>query len=123
MNKTLLRKYARTIVRVGANVQKGQPVVVTAAVDQHPFVQYLVEEAYRAGASRVDVEWRCQPLTKLHYRHQSMTSLSRVTAAEEAKLQQWVDELPCQIHITSEDPDGLRGVNRGGRRCVACVGT
>ena len=32
MKKSLLKSYAKLIVRVGANVQKGQPVVVNASV-------------------------------------------------------------------------------------------
>lgn len=33
MKKTVLKKYARQIVRVGANVQKGQEVILMAGLD------------------------------------------------------------------------------------------
>ena len=38
MKKTVLREYAKLIVRCGANVQKGQEVVVFAGLDQPEFV-------------------------------------------------------------------------------------
>lgn len=112
MKKTLMRKYARLIARMGANVQKGQPVLLSAAVDQSEFVAILVDECYKAGASRVDMEWSCQALTRLDYRHRTLKSLSTVPAWKEAKLKQMTEELPCRIVLLSEDPDGLKGVNQ-----------
>lgn len=111
MKKTTLRKYAKLIVRVGANVQKGQPVLLYVSVDQHEFAAMVAEECYRAGASRVDMEWSYQPITKLAYRHQTLRTLSKVPAWKEEKLKLMAQEYPCRIHIVSEDPDGLRGIN------------
>jgi aminopeptidase len=50
--------YARLVVRVGVGVRPGQHVLVDAQIDHAPFVRVLVEEAYRAGAQHVDVEYR-----------------------------------------------------------------
>lgn len=112
IDNKLLRKYATLIVRTGANVQQGQGVVIHGAVEQHEFIECLTEEAYKAGAKWVTVEWGSQKLTKLHYQHQTLESLSEVPQWREEKMQYWVDENPCRIHILSEDPDGLNGVDR-----------
>ena len=61
MKKTVLREYARLIVRSGVNVQKGQEVLIYADLDQPEFVQMVVEEAYKAKAKKVTVEWNYQP--------------------------------------------------------------
>src|SRR5436190_14739053 len=50
--------YARLVVRVGVDVRPGQDVLVDAYIDHAPFVRALAEEAYRAGARHVDVEYR-----------------------------------------------------------------
>src|SRR3954462_14323322 len=50
--------YARLVVRVGVAVRPGQDVLVDAQIAHAPFVRAVVEEAYRAGAHRVDVEYR-----------------------------------------------------------------
>ena len=65
MKKIVLREYARLIVKSGLNVQKGQEVIIRAGLDQPEFVTMVVEEAYKAKASRVTVEWEYQPLQKL----------------------------------------------------------
>jgi aminopeptidase len=50
--------YARLVVRVGVDVRPGQDVLLDAQIDHAPFVRALAEEAYRAGARHVDVEYR-----------------------------------------------------------------
>ncbi len=111
MKKTVLREYARLIVRCGVNVQKGQEVTVYADLDQPEFVAMVVEEAYKAKAKKVTVEWSFQPLQKIHVRYQSVTTLGTVTEWQKAKQEHICNVLPARIHIISEDPDGLKGMN------------
>ena len=112
MNKTRLRKYAHLIAFCGANVQKGQEVIINAELDQPEFVKMVVEECYKAGAKKVSVDWSYQPLTKLNVRYCSEKVLGSL---EDWQLQKWnhqADVLPCKIYLMSEDPDGLAGVNQ-----------
>ncbi len=111
MKKTTIRKYARLIARVGANIKKGQPVTLFAEADQYEFVTILVDECYKAGASKVTIEWSYDPITKLTYRHCSLKTLSKVEKWQEEKLKHTVETLPCSIYIESSDPDGLKGIN------------
>lgn len=112
MKKSILRAYARLIAESGVNVQKGQEVFITAELDQPEFVAMVVEECYRRKAKKVVVDWNYQPLTRLHVRHQSLTTMSTLDNYEEARWQHYVDTIPCRIYLLSEDPDGLRGVNQ-----------
>lgn len=111
MKKTVMRSYAKLIVRVGANVQKGQEVRVFASLDQPAFIKMLAEECYKAGASRVTVDWNYPELTKLSARYMKLRDLSETREWEKARMQDMVDHLPVRIFIESEDPDGLRGIN------------
>ena len=111
MKKTVLREYARLIVKKGVNVQKGQEVLIYADLDQPEFVAMVVEEAYKAKARKVSVEWNYQPLTKLHVRYRSVTTMGTVEDWEKARQQHYVDVVPARIHLISEDPDGLKGIN------------
>ena len=111
MKKARLRAYAKLIVKCGVNVQKGQEVTIYADLDQPEFVKMVVEEAYHLKAKKVTVEWSYQPLEKLHVRHQSVTTLGTVTEWQKAKQEHLCQVLPARIHLISEDPDGLRGIN------------
>ena len=111
MKKTVLREYARLIVRCGVNVQKGQEVVIYADLDQPEFVKLVVEEAYKAKAKKVTVEWNYQPLQKIHVRYQSVKTMGTVEEWVKARHEHYCDVIPVLIHLISEDPDGLKGIN------------
>lgn len=112
MKKTVMQKYAKLIARKGINVKKGQEVIVSASLDQPEFVKMVVEECYRAGASKVTVEWSFQPITKLHYRYRSLKTLSTFDKWEIEKLEHKCETLPATIFIESDDPDGLKGIDQ-----------
>ncbi len=111
MKKTVLREYAKLIVRCGANVQKGQDVLIYAGLDQPEFVKLVVEEAYKAKARKVIVEWSYDALAKIHVRYQSVKTLSEVPQWQKERQQYFCDTLPVRIHLVSEDPDGMKGMN------------
>ena len=111
MKKTVLREYARLIVRMGLNVQKGQDVLVYADLDQPEFVKLVVEECYKAKAREVTVLWDYQPLQKVHAKYKSVKTLGDVPKWQQERQQHWCDTLPCRLHLISEDPDGLKGID------------
>jgi aminopeptidase len=55
-----LEKYARLAVEVGANVQPGQTVFVSAFVEHAPLARALARASYGAGARYVDVRYADQ---------------------------------------------------------------
>ena len=112
MKKTVLRKYAQLIAKVGANVQKGQEVVIRAGLDQPEFVQMVAEECYKLKAKTVVVDWEYTPLTKLAVRYQSLSTLSTMPEYMKARYQYRMENLPCMIYLLSDDPDGMKGVNQ-----------
>ena len=111
MKKSVVREYAKLIVRCGVNIQKGQEVIIYADLDQPEFVKMVVEEAYKAKASKVVVEWSYQPLEKIHVRYQSVKTLGTVLEWQKAKQEHLCEVIPARIHLISEDPDGLKGMN------------
>ena len=111
ISENRLRKYAELIVRTGANVRPGQVVSLTIGVEQHEFAALLMEECYKAGARKVNVDWTYDVQQRLNYLYAPQEVLSRVLPWEEAKLKQMVEDLPCRIFITSEDPDAMNGVD------------
>ncbi len=112
MKKSVLKKYAELIVKVGINLKKEQEVIVQAELDCPEFVETVVNECYKAGASNVMVEWSHQPISKIHAKNRKLSVMSRVQEWEKAKLQHRVDTLPAMIYLISEDPDGMKGIDR-----------
>ena len=111
ISKEKLSEYARLIVRTGANVQPGQVVQLSIAVEQHEFAAMITEEAYLAGAKKVNLNWLSDGQNRLHYRYAEEAVLSETLPWEKEKLRQMTEDLPVRIFIESEDPDALAGLD------------
>lgn len=112
MNKKRLQKYANLIARVGVNVRRGQEVIIRAELDQPEFVKMVVDECYKAGASKVQVDWTYQPLTRSDVRYCKRGVLGALDDWQIKKWEHQAEVLPCKIYLLSEDPDGLSGINQ-----------
>ena len=64
-----LYAFADLVVRVGLNLQRGQQLIVRAAVETAPFTRQVVETAYRAGAPFVNVLWNDDAVTLARFQH------------------------------------------------------
>ena len=121
MNKQRLRKYAKLIARVGANVKRGQEVIISAGLDQPEFIKMLFDECYRAGAKKVSVDWSYLPLTASSVKYCKEEVLGELDSWQLEKWEHQVRVLPCKIYILSDDPDGLSGIDQGKySRAMAC---
>jgi len=112
MKKRTLKKYADLIVKVGANVQKGQEVIINADLEIAYFVEYVVESAYKAGAKEVTIKWSDDNLRKLHYKYQKTETLGTFKDWEIERLKYRTNVQPVMIRLESSDPDGLKGIDQ-----------
>lgn len=112
MKKRILKEYAKLIVNVGANVQKGQEVNIVAELEQADFVVMLVEAAYKRKAKRVTIDWVDDRLTLLNNKYQKVETLGEVLDWQKAKFEHQVKVLPVKIYIESSDPDGEKGIDQ-----------
>lgn len=112
MKKTALRAYARLLATVGLHVRPAQQVLISAELDQPEFVRMVVEECYRAGASKVSVDFSYQPLTRADVRYCDPQTLAQVPDWQVARWEWQAQTLPCKLYLLSEDPDGLRGIDQ-----------
>ena len=113
MQKTRLRKYAKLIARMGANVQKGQDVYLYASIEQPQFIEMVVEELYKLGARKVHIKWQCSEMEKYHVKYQTLETLSTVDSYEEEDLKFLRDNLAARVFVGSSNPDALKGVDVG----------
>lgn len=89
MDKNMLSEYAKLMVKVGANVQKGQKVRLYAEVDQYELATLVAKECYNAGASYVEMFWSCGTVERLHYENASVETLGTVLSWEEERQKRW----------------------------------
>ncbi len=109
---TLMDRYAELIVRVGANVQPGQEVWVTGDVAHLPVVRAVVQRAWAAGASRVDVDFADGPIRRAGIDSAPMESLTSVPPWRMDRLRHYGEVGGATIRLTGEpDPHVFDGVD------------
>ncbi|CAI6019353.1 aminopeptidase [Cohnella sp. JJ-181] len=106
-----LSKYAELIVKIGANVQKGQDVYVSSQIEGAALARLVVEHAYRAGAANVIVDWADDTLTRLKYDHAEAQAFTQFPEWEKQRRNEVVERNGCFIFLNSSNPDLLSGVD------------
>ena len=107
-----LRQYAEVAVRMGVNVQPGQLLVIKGPVDCAPFIRLCVEEGYKAGAGEVIVDWQDELVSRSHYEFGNTETLCRVPKWLIDRQQEFVDRGYCVLHIDSEIPGVMEGIDQ-----------
>ena len=107
-----LKKYAELIVKVGVNVQKGQPVVLYISVTQQELAHLIVEEAYEAGASEVMIEWKATFSEREFLKHASEERLENVPEYIVKKGNYIAGKKAARISVMSADPGAYSGIDQ-----------
>jgi len=105
----LIQKYAELIVKIGANVQKDQRVVVRTSTETIELARAITKEAYLVGAKQVHVDFADSYVSKYTYEHASVETLEDIQSFTIDRAKFYVDEGACFISITSPIP----GLNAG----------
>ncbi|MBP1903924.1 aminopeptidase [Paenibacillus turicensis] len=106
-----LHKYAELAVKVGANVQKGQTLIINTSLDAAELVRLIVKQAYEQGAYHVKVNWSDDTVTRLRYDMAAEESFLDEPKWYAGEMLELVQKGAAVLHIVSSDPDLLNGVS------------
>ncbi len=105
------RKYAYTLARVGLNVQKGQTVLVEAAVEGWEFTSIFAEECYKLGAGNIVVHYLDLPNMKVGAQYRADEDVRRVEDWEYAMHQGYLDNGACYVRLEGVNPRLMEDVS------------
>ena len=71
-----LERFADLVVQVGANVQPGSFVLLRTDIAHLDIARAVVERAYAAGASWVEIDWSDGPIRRSQVRHADIERLT-----------------------------------------------
>ena len=112
--ENMKRKYAYTLARVGLNVQKGQTVLVEAALEGWQFTSIFAEECYKLGAGNVVVNYLDQANLKVAAHYRPDEDVRRVEDWERSMYQKYLDEGACYVRLEGVNPQLMEGRQREG---------
>ena len=106
----LLSKYAEVAVRVGVGLEPGQRLLIRSSVEVVEFTRHLVDAAYLAGASNVDVMWSDDHISRSRFEHGPPEAADVVTTGSRAAMAAF--EAGDQfLYVSANDPDALAGID------------
>ncbi len=104
-------KFAELAVRVGANLQQGQEMLIRCDVSCQEFARMIAEKAYQFGAKRVHIMWADEKLSRLGYDYVSTEELSTIPQHQIDNMGYYVDHNCCCVSISAGNPNIYKGVD------------
>ena len=111
MDRTVQEKYANLILKKGVNLQKNQPLFISAPIEGIEFVKILTKKAYELGAKEVHIEWEDDELTKLKYTYAADEVFERYPEWKKMMRESFAEEGAAFVSIYATDPDLLQDVD------------
>ncbi len=112
MTADRIDRYAELVVRVGVNVQPGQTVYLAADISHAAVARAVAEQAYRAGAARVVLQWDDQVVRRSTLLHAPLETLTSVPDWQGAQLREMEATGAASIRLTGNpDPHLFDGID------------
>jgi len=107
----LQRDYVRLLIREGVNLQPGQPLLISSAVDNAWFARLCAEEAYDAGCREVVMNWSDDAMSRLTYLRADDAVFDEFPSWKADKSNAMADAGAAFLAIDGGDPEALAGVD------------
>ncbi len=106
-----LKEYARLLVEVGVNLQKGQTLVIRSQVDTAAFARLCAEAAYDAGAREVVMDWGDEASARMYFLRAADELFDTVPEWVKAFRNGYAEAGASFLSIISSDPEAFKGVD------------
>jgi aminopeptidase len=112
VNGHYIEQYIEVLLRVGANLQPGQTLVVTTELvaENLPFIHQLAERAYALGAGNVLINWQDQTLVRLRGLHGDEAALKTGPVWQAREREELSERDAAFLTISASDPGAMAGV-------------
>jgi len=108
-----LQEYARLLVAFGVNVQRGQKLVITCAVDHAVFARACMAIAYERGCAEVILNWTDDDCARQRYLKADDKVFDVCPEWRVRYFTDYAKEGCAFLYLLSEDPQNLLGVDPG----------
>ena len=105
------QEYAKLLVEVGVNLQRGQTMVLDSPVDCAWFARLCARAAYDAGCREVVMKWTDDELTREKFLRAADEVFDTAPAWVADFHNDYAREGAAFLHISAADPENLLGVD------------
>ncbi len=111
MLKEKLKRYAKLLVEVGINPNKGQKLMINCPVECADFGRMCAEAAYNAGCGEVIMNWNDDFCTRLKYLNAEEAVFQTYPEWQKMYYTDLAQAGTAKLSIYATDPENLKGVD------------
>ena len=105
-----LFEYAKLVIEVGLNVQKGQTVIISSPVECAHFARLCADAAYNCGCREVVMNWSDDELARMKYLRADASVFDDTPEWREKYFTHYAQLGAGYLAIAASDPETLKGV-------------
>ena len=106
-----LREYAKLLIEVGLNIQKGQTLIISSPVECAHFARLCASAAYDAGCREVVMNWSDDELARMKYLRADASVFDDTPEWREKFFTCYAEMGAAYLAIAASDPETLKGVD------------
>lgn len=111
IDQKTMEKYAELALKTGVNLQKGQPIMITAPIETADFARIVVRKAWEIGAKDVLMNWVDDELQLLKFQHAPEEVIGSFPEWRIKQYNSLAEEGGAVLNIYSTNPDLLKDVD------------
>ena len=108
---TKLQEYAKLLIEVGLNVQKGQTLIISSPVECASFARLCADAAYDAGCREVIMNWSDDYLSRQKFLRADASIFDDTPEWREKFFTSYAEMGAAYLAIATSDPETLKGVD------------
>lgn len=108
---TKLQEYAKLLIEVGLNVQKGQTLIISSPVECASFARLCADAAYDAGCREVIMNWSDDYLSRQKFLRADASVFDDTPEWREKFFTCYAEMGAAYLAIAASDPETLKGVD------------
>ena len=108
---TKLQEYAKLLIEVGLNVQKGQTLIISSPVECASFARLCADAAYDAGCREVIMNWSDDYLSRQKFLRADASIFDDTPEWREKFFTSYAEMGAAYLAIAASDPETLKGVD------------
>ena len=106
-----LREYAKLVIEVGLNIQKGQTLIISSPVECASFARLCADAAYDAGCREVIMNWSDDYLSRQKFLRADASVFDDTPEWREKFFTSYAEMGAAYLAIAASDPETLKGVD------------
>lgn len=104
-----MQNFAELAIKVGANMQKGQEVVIRCDVKCKDFAHLIAQKAYELGAKKVIMEYGDEDLQRIKMLNESTEALSEIPNFTVERWNYYIEHKCCLVSVSAGNPSIFAG--------------